>query len=300
MKGIFPALVTPLRADGKVNIETVDALIEYHLNIGVDGFYICGNTGEGIILKRETREHMAKYVCDRVAGRGQVIVHVGATVVEEACQLARAAEAAEADAISSMPPTVFRPGIDEIAVYYETLAQETNLPLYIYHIPHLTGIHLSWDGFKRLFAIPRVEGIKFSDYNLFLMQQLRVHFPDITVFSGNDEVFLPALLMGAHGSIGSTLNYMPAIYVGIYREWMAGRLERALELQSRANKVIVQILNYGAISSSKSILKMQGFDCGSVAPPLRPLTTADEDVLRRNLENIGFFSEQFATLTPHE
>jgi len=104
MKGIFPALVTPLRADGRVNVETVDALIEHHLNVGVDGFYICGNTGEGIILKRETREHMAKYVCDRVAGRGQVIVHVGATVVEEACQLARAAEAAEADAISSMPP----------------------------------------------------------------------------------------------------------------------------------------------------------------------------------------------------
>ena len=298
MKGIFPALVTPLGADGKVNVGVVDDLIEHHLDVGVDGFYVCGYTGEGLLLERETRIQMARCVCNRVAGRGRVIVHVGATATEEARQLARAAADAGADAISSLPPMVYRLGFGAIADYYRVLARETDLPLYIYHIPNLTGISFSIDEFAQLFAIPRVVGIKFSDFNLFLLQQIRETFPEITVFNGNDEVFLPALLMGAHGSIGSTLNYMPAIYVGIYREWAAGRLEQARELQVRANRVIARILSYGTIQACKAILRMQGHDCGTVRDPLPPLTSADEDKLRRELDEIGFFSEQFATPAP--
>lgn len=294
MRGIFPALVTPMSADGQVNVEAVEALIAYHLNARVNGFYVCGNTGEGLLLEQKTRIQMAKCVCEHVAGRARVIVHVGATVVEEARTLARAAASAGADAISSLPPTIFHPKFEAIFAYYQTLTQESDLPLYLYHIPELTGASFSLDEFGQLFTIPQVVGIKFSDYNLFLMQQIRTRFPNITVFSGFDEVFLPALLMGAHGAIGATFNYMPSLFVGIYQAWTAGHLEYARELQFRANQVIAQMLDYGYIPASKSILRMKGYKCGTVSPPLHPLTAEAEIELHRKLKQIGFFSEHFA------
>jgi len=104
LKGIYPAFVTPLGADGTVNVAAVNTLIEHHLNVGVDGFYVCGNTGEGLLLEPETRIQMARRMCEQVASRARVIVHVGATATEVACLLAREAAVAGADAISSMPP----------------------------------------------------------------------------------------------------------------------------------------------------------------------------------------------------
>jgi len=142
-------------------------------------------------------------------------------------------------------------------------------------------------------SAPHMVGVKFSDYNLFFMSQIREQHPNAVVMSGNDEVMLAALAMGAHGSIGMTLNIMPKLYVSLYQAHADGQLARARELQYKANRVIHIILTMGPGSMSvvKPVMKMIGFDCGE---PRGPLPSTDQktcDQIQRALEEVSFFSD---------
>ena len=173
MKGIFPAMVTPLTSDGRLAQKAIKQLVEFHLDAGVDGFYVSGNTGEGLLLDRQTRAELFDQVVSVVDRRSQVIAHVGAMTTAEACFLALRAAEAGADAISAMSPLVYKVDFNAIRAYYRAIADATDIPLYIYYIPALTNISFSLDQILQLADDPNIAGIKFSDYNLYLMQQLR-------------------------------------------------------------------------------------------------------------------------------
>ena len=288
LRGVYPAIVTPFTASGLVNHDAVEKLLEFHLEAGVDGFYVGGTTGEGILQDISTRLAVAKLAVDRVRGRAKVIVHVAACATDDAVTLARGAAAAGADAISAIPPIFYKVGFDGIHRYYQTIAEAVDVPTLAYYIPALSGSAFSRDEIGKLLNIRGVCGLKFSDYNLFMLHSLREHYPEATIVSGNDEVFLPALVMGAHGSIGLTINSMPELFVGIYRAYGQGDLAEAQRLQFQANRAIEILLRYGAFGANKAVLKMRGIDCGQPRDPLLPLEDSQYENLHRELEAIQF------------
>jgi N-acetylneuraminate lyase len=294
LQGVYPAIVTPFTEAGALDLKALEKVLEMQLSAGVDGFYVGGSTGEGILQDIATRRTMMRFVADRVRGKAKVIVHVAACATEDAVTLAREAASAGADAVSALPPIFYKVGFDAVERYYRTIAEATDLPLLAYYIPALSGWTFSAAEMARLLAIPGVGGLKFSDYNLFLLHGLREHHPQATVLSGNDEVFLPALVMGAHGSIGLTLNFMPRLYVGIYRAYRAGNLTEAQRLQFQANRITEIVLRYGALAACKAALKMLGIDCGPCRGPILSLTDGASDALRRELEAAGFFAPEWA------
>ena len=114
-KGIMPALVTPLTADGKVNTDAAQKLIEKLISEGADGFYIGGATGEGICMTPEEREVLAECTVCAVGGRAGTIIHIASMVFADAVRLARHAERIGADAISAIPPLFYPYSADEIS-----------------------------------------------------------------------------------------------------------------------------------------------------------------------------------------
>ena len=112
----------------------------------------------------------------------------------------------------------------------------------------------------------------------------------MTVFSGNDQVFLPALVMGAHASIGLTLNFMPEVYVGIYRAYQQGDLVEAKRLQFQANRVTEIIIRYGQVGAAKAVLKMLDLDCGKTRSPVMPVEGPMFESLRKELKSVSFFA----------
>jgi len=287
--GIIPALVTPIDEYGALNEKTVRELIDWQLGQGVSGFYICGNTGEGPALPESTRFHMAEVAVEHVAGRGQVICHVGAADAQSALRLARHAHGIGCGAISSLPPTAYYDyGEDEIFDYYKRLGESCPLPLLVYANAMFRQADIA-PFVERLMGLPTVAGAKFTRYNFFEMRNVcELCGGNIAVLNSPDEMLINGLTMGACAGIGSTYNVMPGRYAALYDAFTRGDFEAARQLQFEINHVIRDIIKYGVIRSIKQILCEMGFDAGGPVWPGRGFSLEEAKTLRYELSAAGF------------
>jgi N-acetylneuraminate lyase len=280
LDGIFPALVTPLTPDKTVNTAAVEQLMGHVFSAGAHGVYLCGNTGEGMALPAAERCKVVETAM-RVAPAGKrVVVHVGASSQTEALELARHANDLEVAAISSLPPS--GASYPELLEYYRALAAVVDVPLLAYYFPELTGAALSAEQLLEICRIPGVDGVKFTDYDLFSLSQLarKGH----TIFNGRDEVLCAGLLMGAVGGIGSIYNVVPHWFVDLYSNARAGRWAEARRLQDRINDLIKVLLGYPLVPAIKRVLSWNGIDCGQAIKPPYTLAPLQEHELRAALE----------------
>lgn len=279
LQGIMPAILTPLNADETLNTKAFEALIEHLYGEGVDGLYVCGNTGEGLSLSTEVRE-LATEVAVRNSPKGkQVIVHTGSTQTVEALRLTKHASRTGVAAVSSLPPgTAFSFG--EIKTYYETLAAASEAPFLIYYFPSLAP-PLSIEQMEVLCDLPNVAGLKFTSFDFYTMRQLLLR--GSVVFNGPDEMLVAGLLLGVHGGIGSTYNVMPKQFLELYQHARAGRWAEAVAVQDRINKMIRLLLSMPILPALKQIMTWRGIPCGQAVGPRRGLTAEETERLRQEL-----------------
>ncbi len=294
--GIIPALITPFTDDNKVSQPMLSKLVEYFISQGVSGFYVCGSTGEGILLSEEERKTVAKTVVDEANGRVPVIVHVGAPASYMAENLAAHASQIGADAIASIPPLYYVYGRKEIETYYRRIKKASNLPLYFYNIPGLININLDASLALSLFNEGSIQGMKYTHHDMLTFRGiLDACGNGLNVFSGPDEMLLNFLVMGSDGGIGTTYNCMPKVYVDLYDAWINNDLALAQELQFLANRVISIIAKFNVIPAVKAVMQMKGLDCGSPREPFLPLSETNKEKLKLELDAIGFFEENSRT-----
>jgi len=282
--GVYPALITPFDRAGGVNETVVKEIVDWHLETGVDGFYICGGTGEGLLLSAQERKRMLEATVRAASGRGKVIAHVATLDTATTVDLAKHAEANGAAAVSVLPPIYYKVDSLGLMEHYRLIASATRLPLFVYHIPALSGKSMSVDEMQRLLEIPNIRGLKFSDYDHFTMHRIRLLRDDLVVYSGSDEVFLSALNLGANGGIGLTYNFMPQIYVGIYQAFLADDIRRARELQWKACAMIDACFHVFGMGVAKAALQHLGFEVCDPRRPLRPLTADETKLIVERME----------------
>jgi N-acetylneuraminate lyase len=280
--GILSALITPMNDTGtSVNYATLRQLVEFHIQSGVSGFFVCGGSGEGLLLSVEERQSVLETVVAAAGGRASVIAHVGALDTATVQRLAAHAVGLGVAGVAAVPPVYFRVDDDALFAHYRLIAEAAaGTPVYLYNIPSATGVEITAQTMAKLIELPTVRGIKYSSYNLFDMRNIVELAPgELTVLSGFDEVCLAALCMGAHGAIGSTYNVMPATFTALYRAVQAGDLAQAQDLQFRANRVIKALLSVPLIAGLKAVLSAWGYDCGGPRRPQRPLAAAERERL---------------------
>ena len=289
--GIWPALVTPLTAAGTINVAAAEALIENLIDTGIGGLYVCGGTGEGVLLDSKLRREMAEAAISALAGRVPVMLHVGAINTETAVDLAEHASLAGADAVSAVPPFYYGYPFAAILEHYRAIAGASDVPLYIYFIPGSTGIAISPEQLLEICAIDGIAGLKYTSRDLlFLARLLALRDPDqVNVFSGPDELFLPCLALGVEGAIGTTYNFMPRLYVDIMQSFLLGEFSTARRLQFAADDIIDVLIEYSVIPATKALLGMLGHDVGYGVPPMPPIAGEKLSRLRAGLEKAGLF-----------
>lgn len=289
--GIMPALITPFDSEGRLLSGTVKRLMDYELSGGVNGFYICGSTGEGPVLDVKTRIEMSETVCEHCAGRGAVIEHIGSPNFSDVLKLARHSDSSPVDAVSSLAPNFyFKYSDDEIVDYYKAIAQETSKPLLVYATGMLNTGTLE-KLIERLMKIPNIIGLKYTLPDYYLMSKLRMlNGGDINIINGPDEMLLCGLSMGAQGGIGSTYNVMPDWFSQLYAAFAGGNIDSARELQFKINRVIDALLRWGntnIIRSIKAVLQMKGFETGTAAFPARGYTDCELEKMKAEFEQLG-------------
>ena len=289
-QGVFPALITPLTKEEKLNISALETLLQFEMKKGADGFYIGGATGEGLLLDIPERKKLCEKSIEFIGKEKTKIVHITDINFRNTIALAKHAEACGADAISSIAPIYFKYDENDIYNYYKEIAQNVNIPLIIYYTA-AAGVNMSTDLFCRLFEIDNITGVKWTSSNYYELIKLRERCPDANIFNGPDEMLVCGLSSGADGGIGSTYNVMYPLIRSIYDHFRAGNMTEALEQQKKADKIINVMLHYSVIPVCKMILEEMGIAVGHASFPMTGYSKEERAAIKAELLASGFSFE---------
>ena len=288
-KGVFPAPPTPVTEDGRIHEKALQALLDDNIVHGCGGFWMAGSTGEGPVLTDEQRDVVAKISAETCKGRALVIMQVGSMTTASAVKAAKTARMAGCAAVCCLPPLFFRTSERSIIDYYKAVAGAAGeLPFFVYNLPQLTQIEFFPAMMEKLAReIPTLQGLKHSAQDF---TQIRA-FADmgLTCFSGNGALPLPALTMGAVGTIDAPLCLAPWHYAQLFSAWEAGNMKLAQSLQDQVRQFVDLVWLFGAPADvCKTVLSARlGVDCGQSIPPVNRLNNEQRREVLRVAESLG-------------
>ena len=292
IKGLIAATFSPMSQDGSINLPLIPKLADHLIERSIEGFYVCGSTGEGPLLSVNERKQVTEAYIQAADKRIPVIVHIGHDSLIEAQDMAKHAERTRADAIAAVGPCYFKAAsIEALIAYLARIAEgapETDF--YYYHIPFLSGNYFDMMEFleKAPSKIPTLKGIKYSALTVNGFQECKEVYGDrFHVFYGCDEMLTSGLSVGADTAIGSTYNFMGRLYHQIMDSFGAGDIETARKLQYLSVQIIRICYKYRGLPAFKSILKLAGLDCGPTRLPLEALNDDEFNTLKSELEATG-------------
>jgi N-acetylneuraminate lyase len=266
----------------EVNPEAVRQLVRFLIDKGVNGVYVCGSTGEGLLQSVEERKRVLEAAIAESKGEIAVIAQIGAMNTRDSMELAIHAERAGADAISAVPPFYYRHSEEAVHKHWTAIMNSTELPFIIYHIPATTGFNLTSDLLRRMIVNPKVIGVKVSVSSTYELERFKkIGGDDFLIFNGPDEQYLAGRIMGADGGIGGTYGCMPELFVRLERYVASGMMTEAQLLQSSINDIISDLLSLPTHSALKEIMRLRGIDCGTVRAPMEEVHESQIPLVRK-------------------
>ena len=282
LKGIYTALLTPFKDNRKINEVALIKLIKHNLDMGVTGFYVCGSTGEALMLNADERMEIMRIVKEN-AGDARLIAHIGSLNENDAVKLACYAKELSYDLISSVAPFYYKFSFSEIKDYYIRLAEASDMKMLVYHMPAFSGVGMGMNEISSFLCDDRFAGIKYTSNDFFTMERCKALFPDKLIYNGYDEMLLSGLSMGADGAIGSTYNFMADKFVKIHELFKAGNIADAQKLQIKANEIIALLCKVGVMPAEKEVLTLLGYDMGDCRHPFSPLSDEAKKLVKEQI-----------------
>lgn len=299
LNGLVAATYTPFQRDGSLNTAIIPAMTDHMIDRGVSGFYVCGSTGEGESLSLEERMEMARTYVEATAGRVPVVIQVGHNALPSARRLAAHAAEIGADAISTLPPTYFKPtSLDQLVGFISEVTEAApGLPYYYYHIPRLSGVAFDTPSLLETAAerIPSFAGIKFSDFFLAEMMACQeIGDGRFDILFGSDEMILGALATGATGAVGSCYGFAAPLWIKILDSYAERDMESAQAWMRKAAR-LVRLLSTGPGTFhgcvKQVVWPLLDFEVGPPRLPQSGLAPEEIAEVSRRLEMSGFADE---------
>lgn len=281
LTGVIAAMNACYDDQGEIDSGRIRCLTRYLIERGVNGLYVGGSTGEGLIQNVMERKQVLEAVVAENEGQMTIIAHIGAINTRDTVELAQHAEQIGVDAISAIPPFYYPQNERMVQVHWNTVMDSTDLPFIIYNIPATTGFHLSTSLFEEMLQHPKMAGIKMTTASTYELQRFRaIAGPDLIIYNGPDEQYLAGRMMGASAGIGGTYGVMPELFLHIERHYCAGNVDEAQRMQFLVNEIITRLLALPLQSALKNVLKLRGVDCGDVRRPLQSVQQTQLDQIQ--------------------
>lgn len=288
--GLWPAMFTPVAPDGAPAYDQIEALADLLVSQGMDGLYLLGSTGQGVLFNEEQRKRVTEVVTDVVAKRVPVMVQVGSLTTAESVRLAQSAEKAGADAISSVGPIYFSGSAQMALSHYYSIAQSTGLPFFPYQLgdKSIPGDIISF--IDQLLDIPNVQGMKLTTGNLLEISLIHNHAGErLQLFSGADELLCHASLCGTSGAIGTFYNLWGPQCKEVIERFRGGDFEKSRHFMLTFQKVINEVLPNVWTFLRKAMMLKYNIDIGQTKAPLgigqKEWTDHDVTLILNELEN---------------
>ncbi|RXZ49505.1 dihydrodipicolinate synthase family protein [Agromyces fucosus] len=265
---LFAALVTPTRSDESVDLDAFARLADSDITRGVEGLYIGGSSGEGLLLSEAERGELTRTAVEVAAGRVPVVTHVGALSTGESRRLALAAQSAGAAAVSMIPPPYYRYSTDDVAAHFRSVIDSIDVPFLVYNIPQFTGLEISDGGFESILELPQVIGVKHTSNNLYGAERMLQRYPHLTLVNGFDEIYLPALSVGARGAIGTTVGIQIELFRSLRARFERGDMDAARLVQRRINDTVEAMVAANVFGAAKFMSGKRVGELGHCRAPL--------------------------------
>jgi len=288
IRGIIPAMVTPLKKDESLDEDGLRQVIDYLIDAGVHGVFCCGSQGEVYALSDEERRRVIKITVDETNQRVPVYAGTGEVTTKKAIRLTEYAKDIGADAASIATPYFIKPSSNELYTHYRRIAEAVDIPIVLYNNPERTGVNLDASVVSKLAKTDNIVGIKDSSGDLALTAEyIRLTPEDFAIIAGRDSLILATLLYGGKAAIAATANVIPRLVVEIYESFIKGDLKRAKEAQYS----LLPLRSAFSLGTFPVVIKeamaMIGKPGGPAKSPVGPLSEENREKLRSALKDLG-------------
>jgi len=284
--GALVALVTPFQ-DGEVDFRTLDELVDFQLESGIDGIVPVGTTGESPTLTHEEHKKVIERVVKAAGGEVPVIGGAGSNSTAEAIELAAFAKKVGADATLQVDPYYNKPTQEGFYQHFKAIAEEVNLPIVLYDIPGRCGAGMTADTVVRLSEVENIVAIKDATGKLDHVSEISTRC-NLTIVSGDDSMTLPIASVGGKGVISVIANIVPTDMKALTDAILEGDFAQALKWHKKLFTLCRYMLKLATNPIPiKAALDMLGMAPDEMRLPMTPLDEDKKAVLRQALTDYG-------------
>jgi 4-hydroxy-tetrahydrodipicolinate synthase len=293
LNGAIVAIVTPFKANGTIDFEAYDRLLEFQLSSQIDGIVVCGTTGETPTLTENEDALMIERTVNIVAGRVPVIAGTGSNSTRECIQYSQKAQQLGADGVLVVAPYYNKPTESGMYFHFSSVASAINIPLILYNVPGRTGSSISVNLAIRLAnEFDNIVGIKEASGNLLTFAALLASRPPgFNVFSGDDALAFAANTLGADGCISVVANVIPEEFTQMMHASIHGEVQKARELFFKYRQLMDLMFIESNPIPVKTALAAMGLIEEAFRSPLCTMEEKNKVLLINELKSLGIVKE---------
>jgi 4-hydroxy-tetrahydrodipicolinate synthase len=281
LSGTMTALVTPFR-EGEVDEVALKNLIDFQIAEGIDGIVPCGSTGEAATLSYEEHQRVMTLTAKWVQGKVPVIAGTGSNSTKETIELTEMAKKAGCNMALVVAPYYNKPTQEGMYRHFSAVAEEVDLPLVLYNMPGRTGVNMLPDLVARLAQVHNIAAIKEASGSVQQVAEIyRLTKGKFTILSGDDNLFLPMMAVGATGVISVLSNIMPRQVKALGQAFMVeGDFRKALAIHVELLPLFNGIFVETNPIPIKQVLAFAGMMESELRLPLTPLSDHNREFIR--------------------
>jgi 4-hydroxy-tetrahydrodipicolinate synthase len=285
--GSIVALVTPF-INGAVDWQSLEGLVEFHLQNGTHGIVPCGTTGESATLSHQEHDEVIRAVIKAVKKRIPVIAGTGSNSTDEAVRLTREAEKSGADGALMISPYYNRPTQEGIYEHYKRVASQVGIPIIIYNIPGRTGSKIEPETLARLAEIENIAGVKEATGSVDqAIDVIRLCGDRLAVYSGEDSLIFSLMALGGKGVISTVANIAPKETAQLTEACLMGDWEKGRDIQFKLVPLIRSLFIETNPIPVKTALGVIGKCTAELRLPLTPMAEGNLQKLTVSMRDFG-------------
>jgi 4-hydroxy-tetrahydrodipicolinate synthase len=284
--GVFPYLVSPIDAGGRIKTDVLGKLASDLIDAGVHGLTPLGSTGEFAYLNATQRETVVRTTIEAAAKRVPVIAGVASTATADAVRQAQSYQKLGADGILAICEAYFPLKDAQVEHYFQTIADAVDIPVVLYTNPNFQRSDLTLDVIARLAEHPRIRYIKDASSNTGRLLSIMHRAPSMKVFSASAHIPAAVMLIGGVGWMAGPACVVPKQSVRLYELCRAGNWHDAMVLQRELWRINEAFARFNLAACIKAGLQIQGYAVGDPVPPQAALTAAERETVARILAGL--------------
>ncbi len=269
LKGSYVALVTPFNVDGSVNFDKLRELIEYHISNKTAGLVVLGTTGEATTISLEEQIEVVKFSLEVVNKRIPVMIGSGSNDTKKACELSKLYSSMGADYLLVVTPYYNKTNTPGLIKHFEMIAEASSCPIVLYNVPSRTGMNIPIPAYEVLCKHPNIVGVKEASGNMDYTNEVCKYLSDdFVMLSGNDDIIVDMIKIGASGVISVLANIAP-MNTQLMCEYALNKdFDKAYDLQNSLLDVANSLFYETNPIPVKAAMNYLGFNVGGYRMPL--------------------------------